>query len=69
MTKVRTIAIMAFMLLASLLLGSCHKTCVCTSFSGREREYTEAEVDAQGGSCANMIIQAGTRYYSECVWR
>ena len=69
MIKVRTIAVLAAVLLASMLLGSCHKTCVCTSFSGREREYTEDEVDAQGGSCENMIMQAGTRYYSECVWR
>lgn len=69
MVKVRNIAVVLSLLLASLLLGSCHKTCVCTSFSGREREYTEAEVDAHGGSCENMIMQAGTRYYSECVWR
>lgn len=56
-------------LVASLSMVGCHKKCVCTSYSGAEREYSVDEVDAQGGSCANMIMQADIRYYSYCEWR
>ena len=59
-------------LLPTILLifcASCHKTCYCTGFNGAEHEYTEEEVDAHGGGCSNMIVQADTRYYSVCVWR
>ena len=60
-----------FILPALLLIfcSSCHKTCYCTGFNGMEHAYTEEEVDAHGGGCSNMIMQADTRYYSVCVWR
>ena len=53
----------------SLSATGCQKNCVCTGFNGVEHVYSEDEVDAQGGSCSNMIIQAETRYYSFCEWR
>lgn len=60
------------LLLAAVLLclpfTACNKKCVCESYSGAVHEYTEEEVDAQGGSCNNMKIQANTLYYSHCAW-
>jgi len=56
--------------LAALLLclASCHKTCVCTGYNGAERTYTSDEVDALGGNCSYLTVQANTRLYSYCRW-
>jgi hypothetical protein len=54
--------------LLALCCTACHKNCVCTGYNGAERTYSSDEVDALGGSCSNLIIQANTRYYSYCRW-
>ena len=46
----------------------CHKTCTCINYSGEEVEYTADEVKARDVSCAGMVIQSNTRYYSYCEW-
>ncbi len=55
-------------LLVTLILASCHKTCTCTGYDGREVTYSASEVDDRGVTCANMVIQAGEQYYSVCSW-
>lgn len=67
--KRRSLYLLASLLASTLLMCACHKTCVCTAYNGAEHEYTEEEVDEQGGSCANMVMQGGWQYYSVCVWR
>lgn len=56
-------------LLICIATAGCHKTCVCTSYSGAEHEYTAAEVEEHNGGCSNMVMQADSRYYSHCEWR
>lgn len=68
MTEMKKIAMLLVVAGVTLLLASCHKECVCTGFDGIDRTYTDEEVDAQGGSCSNMVIQARTRFYSYCRW-
>ena len=46
-------------LLVTLMLASCHKTCTCTGYDGREVTYSASEVNDRGVTCANMVIQAG----------
>ena len=55
-------------MLLTVSLASCRKTCVCTGYDGAEHEYSEADLDARGVSCSNMIIQANTRFYAYCRW-
>ncbi len=62
------IKIAGSLLLLTMLLGSCRKTCTCIDYHGRERTYTADEVEEQGASCANMVFQAGVQYYSVCDW-
>lgn len=56
------------LLLLTMLLGSCHKTCTCIRYDGVEKTYTADEIDALGTTCANMAYQAGVQYYSVCSW-
>ena len=67
MKKNRTI-LFALFLLPLTLLASCHKTCTCIRYDGREDAYTADEVDDYGVTCANMVFQAGVQYYSVCDW-
>ena len=53
---------------AGVTLAACHKNCACYGYDGQQHDYTADEVDAHGGSCSNMIIQAQTRFYSYCHW-
>lgn len=55
-------------LLVALFLASCQRTCICYGYDGLEHRYSEEQVDANGGNCQNMIIQANTRFYSVCNW-
>ena len=55
-------------LLVTLILASCHKTCTCIRFDGVEESYSADEVDDRGVTCANMKYQAGVQYYSVCDW-
>lgn len=53
---------------ALLTLGSCRKTCTCTTYNNVQHSYTADEVDAAGVSCADMKYQAGVQYYAVCSW-
>lgn len=60
-------------LLATLSLGACHKSCVCVKYDLTEHHYTPEEVDAAGGSCTHMRNPYGgteyyTQYYAYCEW-
>ncbi len=56
------------LLLISLTLCACHKTCVCSGYDQIEHMYTVEEVDAHGGSCVNMRNYPVTNHYSVCSW-
>lgn len=56
------------LLLSSLVLVSCHKTCTCIRYDGAEKSYSADEVDERGVTCANMVFQSGVQYYSVCDW-
>ena len=64
------------LILAILLLTSCHKTCTCIEMNGKEHVYTRQEVEeANGGSCDDMVYMfnqeasgAWLRFYSICSW-
>ena len=62
------IKIAGSLLLLTMLLGSCHKTCTCTRYDGAIVSYSADEVDDRGTTCANMVFQSGVRYYSICEW-
>ncbi len=66
--KRRSLVTITVFLLVSMFFGACHKKCVCFSFNGSERTYTRDEVDALGGSCTGLELQANTRLYSYCQW-
>ena len=53
---------------ALLLLVSCHKNCVCLGYDNTSYTYTADEVDARGGTCTNMVYQAGQQFYAVCDW-
>lgn len=55
-------------LLLLLLTVGCKRECVCYGYDELEHLFSEEEVDANGGSCQNMIIRANTRLYSVCSW-
>ncbi len=61
---------MGLMLLGGLLLVAvgCKRECVCYGYDELEHRFSEEEVEAEGGSCQNMIIRANTRLYSVCNW-
>ncbi|MBR1799643.1 MAG: hypothetical protein IJ761_07125 [Bacteroidales bacterium] len=65
--KKRFFAIAALAML-TLGLTSCHKECGCVSYDGSEHVYSAAEVEANGGSCDNMVWLGTTRFYSVCSW-
>ena len=56
------------LVLLTMSLGSCHKTCTCTTYNNVRHTYSADEVDAAGGSCADMKYQAGVQYYAVCSW-
>lgn len=64
--KIKYIAVL--LLLSTTMLVGCRRTCVCYGYDELEYRYSEEEVDAHGGNCSNMIMQAGTRYLSYCNW-
>lgn len=58
-----------------LLATSCHKTCTCIGFNGKEHTYTAEEVSAFGGTCTDMKYMytsassgADVRFYTVCNW-
>ncbi len=67
--------LLAVCLLGSMLLCSCHKTCTCIGFNGKEHTYTADEVEAFGGTCTDMKYMytsvssgADVRFYTVCNW-
>ncbi|MBR1785457.1 MAG: hypothetical protein IJ760_08505 [Bacteroidales bacterium] len=63
----RTCAVLLLALAATTLTG-CHKACVCKSYNGQVYTYTPEQVDNHGGSCQDMVYQAGMRIHSICDW-
>lgn len=53
---------------ALLTLGSCHKTCTCTTYNNVQHTYTADEVDAAGVSCSEMKYLPGWQHYAVCSW-
>ena len=56
------------LLLLALLLGACHKTCLCKGYDGGEYEFSAEEIDDLGRSCTNMRDYPVPSYYSVCSW-
>ena len=63
----RKITVLAGIIAIMCTVG-CHKTCKCVNYSGVEVEYTSDQVKAMDVSCAGMVLQSNTRYYSYCEW-
>lgn len=53
---------------AVILLAGCDKQCHCYAYDGTQPFYTEEEVEAYGGNCADMAYFANIRRYSLCEW-
>ena len=53
---------------AAFLLTGCDKQCHCYAYDGTQPFYTEEEVEANGGTCADMAYFANIRRYSLCEW-
>ncbi len=64
----RILTLCALTLLA-LGLGSCHKTCTCTTYNNVQHTYTAEEVEAAGVSCYDMrFLDDNYQYYAVCSW-
>lgn len=59
---------MVALLMASLVLASCHKTCTCRGWDGSEREYSADEVEKMGGNCADIELIGNGAIYYNCSW-
>ena len=54
---------------ACLLLGACHKTCVCKGYDGLEHSFTPEQVDARAdGDCSKMRNFPFLDHYAVCNW-
>lgn len=61
-------ATLILLLLSSLAVTSCKKTCVCLGYDQLEHPFSEEQVDAIDGNCSNMRNYPVPNHYSVCNW-
>ena len=65
----KKLLIITLLSLAALSFAACHKTCLCYGYDELEHEFSEEDVDAHGGNCANMRNYPVDNHYSVCNWK